>query len=130
VVTDGTLTFSGSAWRPARLIQEFRSAPIIQAETSKQKVSKQKPESRSHQVSSGAANLFAHTLSYTAEAPAHTSSDNLALKQTHHTMDFNSLKDTVSNLSLYDLKASVRKVQNGSSFFLRPTIPSHANRVV
>ncbi|KAK3393255.1 hypothetical protein B0H63DRAFT_14743 [Podospora didyma] len=27
-------------------------------------------------------------------------------------MDFNSLKDTVSNLTLYDLKASVRKVQN------------------
>lgn len=45
-------------------------------------------------------------------------------------MDFNSLKDTVSNLSLYDLKASVRKVQNGSSSFLRPTMPSYANRVV
>lgn len=28
-------------------------------------------------------------------------------------MDLNSLKDQVSNLSLYDLKASVRKVQNG-----------------
>ena len=28
-------------------------------------------------------------------------------------MDFNSLKDQVSNLSLYDLKAGVRKVQNG-----------------
>lgn len=28
-------------------------------------------------------------------------------------MDLNSLKDTVSNLSLYDLKAGVRKVQNG-----------------
>ncbi|KAH8882523.1 ENTH-domain-containing protein [Thozetella sp. PMI_491] len=27
-------------------------------------------------------------------------------------MDFNSLKDTVSNLTLYDLKAGVRKVQN------------------
>ncbi|SPO02366.1 related to cytoskeletal adaptor [Cephalotrichum gorgonifer] len=27
-------------------------------------------------------------------------------------MDFNSLKDTVSNLTLYDVKASVRKVQN------------------
>ncbi|MCJ1484749.1 Epsin-3, clathrin recruitment and traffic between the Golgi and endosome [Schaereria dolodes] len=27
-------------------------------------------------------------------------------------MDFNSLKDQVSNLSLYDLKAGVRKVQN------------------
>jgi hypothetical protein len=28
-------------------------------------------------------------------------------------MDLNSLKDTVSNLTLYDLKAGVRKVQNG-----------------
>ena len=28
-------------------------------------------------------------------------------------MDINSLKDTVSNLSLYDIKAGVRKVQNG-----------------
>jgi len=28
-------------------------------------------------------------------------------------MDFNSLKDAVSNLTLYDVKASVRKVQNG-----------------
>lgn len=28
-------------------------------------------------------------------------------------MDLNSLKDQVSNLSLYDLKAGVRKVQNG-----------------
>ena len=29
-------------------------------------------------------------------------------------MDFSSIKDQVSNLSLYDLKAGVRKVQNGS----------------
>lgn len=28
-------------------------------------------------------------------------------------MDFSSLKDQVSNLTLYDLKAGVRKVQNG-----------------
>jgi epsin len=28
-------------------------------------------------------------------------------------MDFNSLKDAVSNLTLYDVKAGVRKVQNG-----------------
>lgn len=28
-------------------------------------------------------------------------------------MDFNSLKEQVSNLTLYDLKAGVRKVQNG-----------------
>jgi epsin len=27
-------------------------------------------------------------------------------------MDFNSLKEQVSNLSLYDIKAGVRKVQN------------------
>lgn len=30
-----------------------------------------------------------------------------------HTMDFSSLKDQVSNLTLYDIKAGVRKVQNG-----------------
>jgi len=58
---------------------------------------------------------------HAAEAPAYTGCDNFALRQTHHTisptMDFNSLRDTVSNLSLYDLKASVRKVQNGSSSF-------------
>ena len=30
-------------------------------------------------------------------------------------MDLNNLKDTVSNLTLYDLKAGVRKVQNGKS---------------
>lgn len=30
-------------------------------------------------------------------------------------MDLNSLKDTVSNLTLYDIKAGVRKVQNGRS---------------
>ncbi len=28
-------------------------------------------------------------------------------------LDFNSLKDQVANLSLYDIKAGVRKVQNG-----------------
>ena len=32
-------------------------------------------------------------------------------------MDLNSLKDQVSNLTLYDLKAGVRKVQNGKLFF-------------
>jgi len=31
------------------------------------------------------------------------------------TMDFNTLKDQVTNLTLYDLKAGVRKVQNGTS---------------
>jgi len=29
-------------------------------------------------------------------------------------MDFSSLKEQVSNLTLYDLKAGVRKVQNGT----------------
>lgn len=33
-------------------------------------------------------------------------------------MDFNSLKDQVSNLTLYDLKAGFRKAQNGT----RPAI--------
>ena len=36
-------------------------------------------------------------------------------------MDLNSLKDQVSNLTLYDLKAGVRKVQNGE-----PTISTTA----
>ena len=35
-------------------------------------------------------------------------------------MDFSSLKDQVSNLSLYDFKAGVRKVQNGKSHILVP----------
>ena len=30
------------------------------------------------------------------------------------TMDLNDLKDTVSNLTLYDLKAGFRKAQNGT----------------
>lgn len=30
-------------------------------------------------------------------------------------MDFGSIKDQVSNLTLYDLKAGVRKVQNGTA---------------
>jgi epsin len=30
-------------------------------------------------------------------------------------MDLNSLKDAVSNITLYDIKAGVRKVQNGKS---------------
>ncbi len=29
-------------------------------------------------------------------------------------MDFNSLKDQVSNLTLYDIKAGFRKAQNGT----------------
>jgi hypothetical protein len=38
-------------------------------------------------------------------------------------MDFNNLKEQVSNLTLYDLKAGVRKVQNGRPLpriFLNP----------
>ena len=38
-------------------------------------------------------------------------------------MDFASLKDQVSNLTLYDLKAGVRKVQNGES--PRTGVPRH-----
>lgn len=34
-------------------------------------------------------------------------------------MDFNSLRDQVSNLTLYDLKAGVRKVQNGTTCTLQ-----------
>ena len=30
-------------------------------------------------------------------------------------MDINNIRDQVSNLTLYDLKAGVRKVQNGKS---------------
>jgi len=37
-------------------------------------------------------------------------------------MDFNSLKDTVSNLTLYDLKAGVRKVQNGTRIGCHGTV--------
>jgi len=35
-------------------------------------------------------------------------------------MDLNSLRDQVSNLTLYDIKAGVRKVQNGTSLTLEP----------
>ena len=41
------------------------------------------------------------------------------------TMDFSSLKEQVSNLTLYDIKAGVRKVQNGTfrqALFLHITI--------
>lgn len=37
-------------------------------------------------------------------------------------MDFESLKSQVSNLTLYDLKAGVRKVQNGTSLVHETTI--------
>lgn len=40
-------------------------------------------------------------------------------------MDFNQLRDQVSNLTLYDLKAGVRKVQNG--MLMRPTWGSEAD---
>lgn len=34
-------------------------------------------------------------------------------------MDWNNLKDTVSNMTLYDVKAGVRKVQNGRDLSCR-----------
>ena len=37
-------------------------------------------------------------------------------------MDLNSLRDQVSNLTLYDIKAGVRKVQNGTSVTLRRNV--------
>lgn len=37
-------------------------------------------------------------------------------------MDFNSLKDQVSNLTLYDIKAGVRKVQNGAFEAIAPLL--------
>lgn len=40
-------------------------------------------------------------------------------------MDFASLKEQVSNLTLYDIKAGVRKVQNGMSV-LSPESPLSA----
>lgn len=39
----------------------------------------------------------------------------LPLHIPYSSMDFESLKTQVSNLTLYDLKAGVRKVQNGGS---------------
>ena len=39
-------------------------------------------------------------------------------------MDFNQIKDQVSNLSLYDLKAGVRKVQNGTWQEIRYQFPA------
>lgn len=36
-------------------------------------------------------------------------------------MNLDSLKDQVSNLTLYDLKAGVRKVQNGKQFVSHAT---------
>jgi hypothetical protein len=42
-------------------------------------------------------------------------------------MDFSKLQDQVSNLTLYDLKAGVRKMQNGmlsSLMYIRVAIPS------
>jgi len=34
-------------------------------------------------------------------------------------MDLSSIRDTVANLSLYDIKAGVRKVQNGEHVLFR-----------
>lgn len=38
-------------------------------------------------------------------------------------MDINDLKNTVSNLTLYDLKAGFRKAQNGTSLVALPSAP-------
>jgi hypothetical protein len=38
-------------------------------------------------------------------------------------MDLSDLKDTVSNLTLYDLKAGFRKAQNGTCSRKRTTTP-------
>lgn len=43
--------------------------------------------------------------------PSITSSE--GLRHLRLAMDFNTLRDQVSNLTLYDIKAGVRKVQNG-----------------
>jgi hypothetical protein len=42
------------------------------------------------------------------------------------TMDFNSLKEAAANLSIYDLKAGVRKVQNGRITVLASCQLAHA----
>jgi epsin len=39
-------------------------------------------------------------------------------------MDLNNLKNTVSNLTLYDLKAGVRQIQNGMSSGLESRVSS------
>jgi hypothetical protein len=58
-----------------------------------------------------------------ASASATPPKTNFILRQTPtslpqrplHAMDFNNLKNTVSNISLYDLKAGVRQLQNGAA---------------
>jgi len=65
-----------------------------------------------------------------SHAPQHNSACDLLLVPfsfTALTMDINSLKDTVSNLTLYDLKAGVRKVQNGVSLPWPPDVFSKAD---
>ncbi|EJT78552.1 hypothetical protein GGTG_03652 [Gaeumannomyces tritici R3-111a-1] len=52
-----------------------------------------------------------HHINSRTEQPAY-SSDNRSPPWAPAIMDWNNLKDTVSNLTLYDVKASVRKVQN------------------
>lgn len=38
-------------------------------------------------------------------------------------MDLNDLKSTVSNLTLYDIKAGFRKAQNGTPYAASPAAP-------
>jgi hypothetical protein len=42
--------------------------------------------------------------------------NSIAITYQRATMDLNSLKEAAANLSLYDIKAGVRKVQNGKVF--------------
>ena len=44
-------------------------------------------------------------------------------------MDLNSLKDQVSNLTLYDIKAGVRKVQNGKPLIRSVAIYSRSHAI-
>ena len=45
-------------------------------------------------------------------------------------MDFASIKDQLSNLSLYDVKAAVRKAQNGTVWLNRNVEKGRANVLV
>lgn len=52
-------------------------------------------------------------LSYSVLSASHFTPTCADDQQSPLAMDFSNLKDQVSNLTLYDLKAGVRKVQNG-----------------
>lgn len=60
---------------------------------------------------SSATELFECNLELLAHQALSTVKVETCLLITYGTMDFSNLKDQVSNLSLYDLKAGVRKVQ-------------------